>query len=214
MDDAEQGQHRRHPQAADRRAIAVINERGEKGAPDHRSDDKAIAQHNDEPEFRQSACGRDQQLREVIRCDIGRIAELDCEQPRDGRKETEHHGTGMRDRSRRKRLGGDLQRDEYQHWRQHRERQQLDQISQIAEHTADADEHAGQQGIAGTRAHFLVGRMTDVGRGLRDPAAESGDDSRDCFDQQDVARVVVVAGRARAFGVVDAAHDEQQTERQ
>ncbi|EEF93592.1 hypothetical protein CATMIT_01776, partial [Catenibacterium mitsuokai DSM 15897] len=97
---------------------------------------------------------------------------------------------------------------------QHRQRQPLHQPRDDAEHAAQADEQAGQQGVAAARAHVLVGGLADVGRGLGDAADEAGDQGRERLRQQDVAGAVIVARGARALADVDAADDHQQAERQ
>ena len=49
---------------------------------------------------------------------------------------------------------------------------------------------------------------------LAHAAADAGDQRRERLGEQDVARVVVVAGDARAFGHVDAADHGENRERQ
>ena len=83
----------------------------------------------------------------------------------------------------------------------------------VAEDAAEADEQAGEQRVAGARAHPLVRRLADVRRGLRDAAAHAGDQRRHRLGEQDVAGLEVVAGDARALGDVDAADHGEQRER-
>ena len=151
---------------------------------------------------------------EPLRVDPGRIAQLDRQQVGQRRQERQRHrgrvpcGRGLEG------LHGDADAHVDDDRRQHRQRQPLHQSGHQPEHPADADEQAGQQGVAAARAHLLVGRLADIGRGLRDAAADAGDQGRQRLDEQHVAGAVVIAGGARAFADVDPAHHHQQAERQ
>ncbi len=157
---------------------------------------------------------RREQLGETLRRHEPRIAQLDRQQVGDRREEGQHHRRRMPRRRGLEGLHGDVHRHEHDDRRQHRQRQQFHQTRDQAEHAAQADEQARQQGIAAARAHALVGGLADVGRGLGDAAAQARDQGGHRFGEQDVAGAVVVAGGARAFGHVDATDDHQQAEGQ
>ena len=72
----------------------------------------------------------------------------------------------------------------------------------------------GGERVAGAAAHRFVRRVTDVRRRLADAAAHAGDQRRDRFGEQNVARLVVVAGDPRALRDVDAADHREDRERQ
>ena len=84
----------------------------------------------------------------------------------------------------------------------------------VAEHPAESDEEPGRERVRRAAAHRLVRRVPDVRRRLADAAAHPGDERRDRLDEQNVARLVLVAGDARALRDIDAADHGENRERQ
>src|SRR6267142_4802585 len=73
------------------------------------------------------------------------------------------------------------------------------QVTEVAEDAGAADEERGGEDVRRPSAHRFVGGMTDVGRRLNDAATESRDERGECFNGDDLPRVVFVADRGGAL---------------
>ena len=129
----------------------------------------------------------------------GRVAEFDRDEARDGWEEGERDGGSVAAVGGDEGLAGDFQRNENQNRRDHRARDEFDDEAGVAENAAEADEQAGQQRVAGAAAHLFVSGLADVGSGLRDAAAQAGDQCGDGFGEEDVARFVIRRRRRARF---------------
>jgi hypothetical protein len=138
----------------------------------------------------------------------------DQHQVSQGRQNRQRQGREMPLRRRPKRLGGDLQADKDQDRKGGRLGQPLEQVREPAQQAGGADEHRRGQRVGGAAAHGLVGGLADVGRVLDHAPARPGRHRGQPFGQENGARVVLIAGRRRAFGAVDAADDRGQGKRQ
>ena len=84
----------RRAEQQDRRGLrrALVDQRDNEARPDHRGDDEAVAEHDDDGEFRHAVHAGAEQLREAVRRHDAGIAELDREHARDRREERHDDG--------------------------------------------------------------------------------------------------------------------------
>ncbi len=103
-----------------------------------------------------------EQLGEVLRRDDSRRAELDRQHVRDRWKERDDDGGEVFLRCRLERLHRDVDRDEDENRREHGERNQFDEVRQVAEYATEAEEQSRQDGVARAPAHRAVRGLADV----------------------------------------------------
>jgi len=80
-------------------------------------------------------------------------------------------------------LHRDIQRQEDQHRRQHRQGNQFDSSWTPTPAFRPPDENSGEPGVAGAGTHLLEGRVSDVGSRLRDAARQSREQGCGCLGQ-------------------------------
>ena len=110
-------------------------------------------------------------------------------------------------------MGADHEADIEQDRQDRDERHHREQQRRQAEEADQRDDDAGRERIADAAAHRLPARMADIDRRRERAAEERADDGADAVGEQDVAQIVAVARRRRAFDVVHALGEIVDAER-